>query len=376
MKVEVAIIGAGPAGGMAALRLARTGLRVALLEKARLPRPKACGGAIPAAMRSFFDWDLTPLIEAEITAVRFLCNHALPVDQSRSANPLMMVQRSRFDAGLIERAVATGHGNLLVREGFPVARVDETAGGVTIRGESSETIQADFVIAADGAMSKTARALGLARSAPLGVALDAEIVVAPEVFEAERGRATFNLFCLPNGYAWIFPKAGVLSCGVGAWGGRPHLPGALDEFLRRSFPPGSIRSVVKLGHPIPLYAGRRPIATPRVCLVGDAASLVEPIWGEGIRFALQSGAFAADVVAALMLGRAAPGSRAEQPLNCLAYQQWVDQGIGREMDILYRLALPVFLQAPEFFYKKFIQQGWSYAGVSHALASQLKAFER
>ena len=136
------------------------------------------------------------------------------------------------------------------------------------------------------------------RNIPLTI--DAKVEVVPEILEAEKEQATFNFFCLPQGYGWIFPKTGYLSCGVGSWSRNHSLPKAMDDFLAKSFPAGSIRSVKRSGHPIPIYAGHREIATQRVCLVGDAANLVDPIMGEGIRFALESGSLAAEIIKILL----------------------------------------------------------------------------
>jgi flavin-dependent dehydrogenase len=193
-----------------------------------------------------------------------------------------------------------------------------------------------------------------------GAAIEARVEVTPEVYEAERQAITFNYFCLPHGYGWVFPTSeGTLNCGVCAWAGRPHLPRAVDDFLARSFPPGAIRQVQTHGHVIPLYSGHRQIATRRVCLVGDAASLVDPISGEGIRFALESGALAADVIAEQ--AGAAGGA------DCRAYQSAIHEGIGQYLEHLRRFVQFIFLDAPEFFYQKFILEGVNYARVASRL---------
>jgi geranylgeranyl reductase family protein len=377
MKVDVAIIGSGPAGGMAACRLAQTGLRVIILEKCKLPRSKACGGALPVGINTLFDWDIKSLIEAEVSSIEFLYNYTKPKIFEQAKPIILMVERSRFDYDLVARAVSLGRGNLILRDGFRVVQIEETDRGVMIYEKNRETVQADFVIAADGAFSPTARCLGLNREAPQGLAIDAEVEVVPEIFEVKKAQATFNFYCLPQGYGWIFPKNGYLSCGVGSWCGRasPVWPQAMDDFLAKSFPPGSIRSVQRNRHPIPTYAGHREIATQRVCLVGDAANLVEPIMGEGIRFALQSGSLAANVIISLIQGWPVADIQPEYVTwkngACRVYQELIHQGFGYDMDILYRYALPIFLDAPEFFYRKFITQGYSYSKYFLKIAEQL-----
>jgi geranylgeranyl reductase family protein len=377
MKVDVAIIGAGPGGGMAACRLAQTGLQVIILEKCRLPRSKACAGALPVGVTTLFDWDITPLIKAEVSSIEFLYNYTKPKIFKQSKPFILMVERTRFDNDLVERAVSSGHGNVILRDEFRVVKVEESDHGVMIYGKNQETIQTDFVIAADGAFSPTARCLGLNREAPHGLAIDAEVEVVPEIFEDRKAHATFNFYCWPQGYGWIFPGNGYLKCGVGPWRGEAN-PGwsrAMDDFLAKSFPPGSIRSVQRNRHPVPTYAGHREIATQRVCLVGDAANLVEPIMGEGIRFALQSGSLAANVIISLIQGWTVADIQPEnvtwQNGACRVYQTLIHQGFGYDMDILYRYALPIFLDAPEFFYRKFMTQGYSYSTYFLEIAGQL-----
>ena len=360
---------------MAACRLAASGLRVVVLEKETLPRRKPCGGGIPAQATRLFDWDVTPYVDAQIHTIRTFYNHTLCVDRAREV-PLLMVDRSRFDQHLIERAVAQGGGQLMLREGFRVAGVEEDEAGVTITARDGERVRASFLIAADGAFSRTAACLGLKADKPPAVAIDAEVEVEPEVFEAEAHRATFDFFCLPNGYGWIFPKAGRLSCGVGSWGGKPQLQVSLNAFLAASFPPNSIRSVERFGFPIPIYAERRQIATRRVCLVGDAAGLVDPVVGEGIRFALQSGALAAGVVAGLLQ---APLARVDVPdlprwgeADCRIYQHLVDARIGGDFGALALFITPLYLQKPELFYRRFFLEGHSYYALARTLLRQMK----
>jgi geranylgeranyl reductase family protein len=381
MKFDVAIIGAGPGGGMAACRLARTGMRIILLEKCRLPRSKACGGGLPAGIKAMFDWDITPFIDAEVSSVRYLYNYTREKIYRQSEPSIFMVERSRFDYALIERAVSLACGNINLRDGFHVLRVEESDHTVMIYGKNQEAVQADFVIAADGALSKTAKCLGLNQNAPCGLAMSADVEVVPEIFEVEKEQATFNFFCLPHGYGWIFPKNGYLSCGVGSWQGPRNsgLPKTMDDFLNKSFPSGSICSIKRLGHPIPAYAGQRDIATRRVCLVGDAASLVDPIMGEGIRFALQSGMLAADVIISLTRGEPVSGIHPEAVTwengACRVYQKLIHDRLGQDLDILYRFALPIFQDAPEFFYRKFILPGYSYLEYFRNVAEKIAALK-
>jgi len=374
-NVDVAIIGTGPGGGMAACRLAETGLRVVVLEKEHLPRRKPCGGGIPSVATRLFDWDVSPYVESQIYAVQHFLDYAQPVERTRQAS-ILMVDRSRFDRHLVERAVGEGHGRVTLREGFLVAGVEEREGGVTIVEQGGEAMHASFLIAADGAFSPTAKSLGMKRGAKPAVAIDAEVEVEPDVYEAEKDRATFNFFCLPNGYGWIFPKNGVLSCGVGSWGGKPRLQVEMTSFLERTFPKGSIRSVERFGHPIPVYSKRQQMATRRVCLVGDAAGLVDPVMGEGIRFALISGVLAAGVVAGLLEAPLSKPLNPEVPrwgeADCRIYERYVYRHVGADLEALARYIVPLYLNNPGYFYRKFFLERNSYLYLARKLAQQFQ----
>ena len=196
MDAEVAIVGTGPGGGMAATRLATSGLKTIVLEQRSLPRPKPCGGAMPARIASVIDWDFDGLVESRVHAIRNLLDHGQDqlVD---TASSILMVSRPRFDAYLIERATALAKGDIQLREQFRVTSVHEDDDGVTLRATDGASIRARYVIAADGAYSKIARTLGLNRDVKAGIAMDAEVEVDPEIFEREEpARRSTTSVCL------------------------------------------------------------------------------------------------------------------------------------------------------------------------------------
>ena len=373
---DVIIIGTGPSGGMAACILAETGLSVLILEKEILPRSKPCGGGLPLAVQSIINWDFSEFVEAHPKTVRYLFNY----DETEEINQpveILMVDRSRFDLHFIERAVRLGSGSVQVRESATVTGVEEKNDGITVCLVGGDKVYSEYLIAADGAFSNTAKWLGIDCRQIVAAAIDVEIEVDPEIFEKEANRATFNFGCIPhgNGYGWIFPKNGTLTCGVASWRGKPQLQKTMRTFMERSFPAGNIRYIKRTGHPIPLYAGRKQIATPRVCLVGDAASLVDPIMGEGIRFALQSGKMAGRVIADLKAGLIRPGERdtngESEIADCRQYESWIQKTIGRDLDALYRVITPIYMKDPGFFYRKFFREGENYFALSKELLSRI-----
>lgn len=286
---EVIVAGAGPAGATAAYFLGEAGKRVLVLEKATLPRYKACGGGLSIQfLEKRFPFSLDPIIDTSVNSISYISGgRTVTVPVPHQA--IRMVMRDRFDAYLLAHAQAD------VRQGAAVRRVLETADGVLVETADGRSVEGDYLIGADGANSVVARSAGLRLRKTMAAAIEAEVPVPPEVLHRFAGGPTFIFGHLRLGYLWIFPKADHLSVGIGALHPRP---GELQATLRRVMAPYgiSLDDVPLHGHPVPVYLGREPIATNRVLLAGDAAGLVDPFLGEGIRPAIESGRLAAEAI--------------------------------------------------------------------------------
>jgi flavin-dependent dehydrogenase len=188
-----------------------------------------------------------------------------------------------------------------------VTAVVETGDSVRVA-VGGRQVTAHYLVGADGALSGVARSLGLRPQPRMGGTLELEVPLdgREDLQIAYGSRAIFSLGTLPGGYAWVFPKGDHLSVGVGRFRpGRVDLRGALQrEMERLGIALGGLRPV---GHPIPCYQARpwllwrvRPqekLSTLRCLLVGDAAGLVDPLLGEGIRYAIASARLAARAIA-------------------------------------------------------------------------------
>jgi geranylgeranyl reductase family protein len=329
---DVIVVGAGPAGAVLAYQLASRGLQVLVLERATLPRYKACGGGLTLKAARSLPFDASPAFElpARGGILSYRGRQLAKVDVRQPFAWLVM--RDRFDHFLIERAVEAG---ARLVDGTPVSGVVETEGAVvahTRRGEFAGRLLAG----ADGVHSRVARALGLLAQRRIGLAIEAEVAVSAAALEAQGAYATFDFGALPHGYGWIFPKRDHLSVGVFLAApvvARPSREVGLKQHLERFV---SSQAVLRgcewlslRGHGIPLGGGRDPLHKGRALLVGDAANLADVWLGEGLYYALTSACIAADVMVEALTG-------GEPDLG--RYSARIVGGMGRQFEYARRFA--------------------------------------
>src|SRR3970040_2797154 len=126
MRYDAIVAGAGPAGSTATRLLAREGASVLLLDRARFPRDKPCGGGVPLRAAGCQDLDLSPVVERIVTGARFSLRVGETFDRRYEEPLTYMTQRRRLDAFLVEAAVAAG---ATFQDGEPVRAVEVSAYG-------------------------------------------------------------------------------------------------------------------------------------------------------------------------------------------------------------------------------------------------------
>jgi menaquinone-9 beta-reductase len=327
---DLLVVGAGPAGAAAAITARGHGLDVALVDKATFPRDKTCGDGLTTAALAGLErlGVAVPTLGAEPvrTVVVVAPDHwqvELPLPES--GWHATVVERTTLDAALVERARAVG---VTVHEGVAVESVAPYADGVRARTSDGTEWEVPFVVAADGHYSSVRRLSGPAVEPDLGawhaVRQYFDDVADPRLW------VLFERDLLP-GYAWVFPlPGGRANVGFGVlrragydgkalkqlWTdllARPALRAVLGP---RARPEGRYRA-----WPIPTaYAAGRLVDGP-ILYAGDAAAVVDPMTGEGIAQALDSGVFAADAVA----------TGADPARVGAGYRQAVDQALGRDL---------------------------------------------
>lgn len=291
---EVAVIGAGPAGAIAALHLARAGRHVVLIEKATLPRVKVCGGGLVRRALQHIPNDVALPVQRECRRVqmRFL-SHGMTYAVDREATVVAMTMRSEFDRALVDAACKSGTISMSPCTVTSIARSLEHVELAT----STGALNADYVVIADGATGSCARMAGWNEPLATIPALEAEVRVTPRVLETLADTATFDFGgAVEGGYGWVFGKREHLSCGVLAMKrGRAHLRERLECYLAATLD-GARMSMDVHGYVIPIAPRTGGLARGRVLLAGDAAGLADPVTAEGISIALHSGALAARAI--------------------------------------------------------------------------------
>jgi len=292
MDYDAIVVGAGPGGASATFFLGQRERRVLVLERATLPRHKPCGGAVPKAAFRRFPFSFDPVIEAEPTTAEFHYPGQLPVKMLLDDCPIVMVRRQAFDHYIVVQA---SDGKVEVLDGVAVTDVVEHSDSVEVTTADGRTFAARYLIAADGTNSTVARVLGLRKRRVLGGTLEAEVKPGETTLTRWGQTAVLQFDACPGGYLWIFPKRRCLSVGIARLS-----PGKVDLqsiLMRQMANFGVDLTGVRLhGHPLPLHRKSERLHTARCLLVGDAAGLVDPLLGEGIRFAMQSAEIAAQAI--------------------------------------------------------------------------------
>jgi geranylgeranyl reductase family protein len=314
-RFDVAVIGAGPAGSVTAIHLAREGARVLLLDKARFPRDKPCGGGLTLRAVRQLPVDPAPVVEHEVDRMEFRLGWRSSFERRGRRGPfVLMTQRRRLDHYLVEQAIAAG---AEFRDGVKVT--DVRANGLRVDGED---ITAEIVVGADGANGTTARMLDLGGPITHGVAYEGNAAFD----DRYRGLAVIELGTIPGGYGWVFPKGDHLNVGVGGWEREgPRLRAHLAELCRRhGLDEDRLESV--RGHRLPLRRAGFVPARGRALLVGDAAGLVDPLTGDGMYEAFVSARLASEAALDVLAGRADTvepyADRLAQRLGSLAGASW------------------------------------------------------
>jgi geranylgeranyl reductase family protein len=297
-RFDVAVIGAGPAGSTAALRLARAGARVLVVDKARFPRDKPCGGGITYRAVRELPVDVSPVVEDTVDRFEVRLRYGRTIERTSSEPLCLMTQRRRLD-GFLARACAREGADF--REGVRVSDIAADGDGVSLTVDGAP-VKARALLGADGVNGTVARSTGLEQRHRIGVALEGNLSYDRVARDRYAGRLVLELGNVPGGYGWVFPKGDHVNFGIGGWESegprlREHLARLCAE---HGVDAGRLTDV--RGYRLPM---RRPEALPargRIALIGDAAGLVDPLSGDGMYEAFVSARIAAEHTLRLLSG--------------------------------------------------------------------------
>jgi flavin-dependent dehydrogenase len=328
---DVAIAGAGPAGALAAIILARAGMRVRLFDRARFPRPKLCGdtlnpGALEVLRRHV---DVSSLVE-----------HSDPIEGMLLTGPGGVRIRATYGRGLAGRAItrevldqwlvaraleagASIEENVLVKE---AAIADGRVGGLRLGKGAPVTHPARMVIAADGRRSTLAIGRGLSRQPPRprrwavgSYFTDVEGLTTLGEMHVRRGHyigvapvpGGLTNACLVRSYD---DRRGGTSLSTVAQSAKVEVPPASlppAEMLRRYLAEdpelssrfARARAVTPPSVLGPMAVDAHAAGEPGLLLAGDAAGFIDPMTGDGLHFALAGAELAAAVALDVLAGR-------------------------------------------------------------------------
>lgn len=314
---DLVIVGAGPAGSAAALAATRTrpDARVLLLDRADFPRDKTCGdGIAPHVMDVLGDLGVTGVVD-DWAPVRILeLSRGAQTVSRQMRRPAWVVPRTVLDARLVEAAVAAG----AVLRRHRVRRVEPYGDRVVVDGR----VEARVVIGADGANSVVRLAAQVPAAHRRALAVRGYAPTPAE--RAGRQVIRFGSAGGPIAYAWSFDRGdGWSNVGYGQVPRRGGLRSTRPQMVERleALLPGATSGCGELrGHHLPLSSARFDQPDGRILLAGDAAGLVNPLSGEGIFYAVMSGAAAG--ATAVRADGADVGSRYRRAMRRLLAPHW------------------------------------------------------
>lgn len=321
-KFDVIIAGGGPTGSTSACILAQKGFKVAIIDKAEFPRKKLCGGLITykttRALKKIFNCDVECLKEKGIInyeSPEYSINYRdYNIRDAKSSIPFRFVDRVDFDYFLLQKAANAG-AHIFTGEEITHCNYKDAE----IKTRSNRIFKAKYLIGADGVNSTIRKFLPYDKKAwKSNMASTIEIIFNAEDYPREVKKPELYIGHLRAGYIWVFPAKGKVVTGIGALNRcTTNFKATYMDFLRKQGIDDP-ESLPMKGFPLPYGNYMKNPCFGRTILAGDAAGIVEPLFGEGIFYALQSGRYAAEAIA-----RGITENKNPEPFYCERLEKYV-----------------------------------------------------
>ncbi|MDN5353601.1 MAG: digeranylgeranylglycerophospholipid reductase [Candidatus Cloacimonadota bacterium] len=335
-RYDVVVIGAGPAGSVAARFAAENGASVLILERDREPGvPVRCGeGVSHEGIKPFIEIDERWIATKIKTAGLHAPNGQNAVMYNNGDGYIL--ERRIFDTELCNIACRKGANLLTKADAIGLVWENEKIVGVEYNHlNQKKIVKCDIVIGADGVESQVGNWAGIDTSVKLA---DIDTCVQYtltdiEIEDKERCEFYFGTKVSPGGYIWIFPKGNnTANVGVGIAGSLAKDKGPkeyLDEFVAKHFPQASVNCIIYGG--VPTSATLHEIVKDNLLLVGDAARQVNPLTGGGIVQGMIAASIAGKVAAEAV-------QKADFSKKFLKkYREQWDKRLGNKQKTMYKM---------------------------------------
>lgn len=369
IKTQVLVVGGGPAGASAAIQCRKNGLECVLVDKAKFPRMKLCGGLLTiktkdAMLRLLGEDGRQELLDVASVdgtdSFSVFYKYDLLV-KCRPTMPMQLVSRLKMDNFLFCKAASLG---ALTFDDNGLKSIDFEGKIATL--SSGQEIAYDYLIATDGAGSHVESLLSRVAkdfkpkkpSSPV-----VEINARREDTESCKGILGIYFGIMKYGYACVFPRGEYTTVGLAkAYGSKENLKEKLYEFMNGVGVKDPHSYTVK-GCQIPYHnVMKNPVWHEHVLFAGDAAGLVDPLTGEGICYAMTSGMNAADAIAASLREGIKPSAMyvdsLEEMRKIIHHGALIEKMFSNFWFMqIFRRKAPRKADFMSFFYDEFIDKG-------------------
>jgi digeranylgeranylglycerophospholipid reductase len=294
-RYDVLVVGAGPAGSLAAKAAADAGCSVLLTEKRpAIGSPVRCAeGIFKSDLEEFMEPD-PKWISRTITGGSFISADRSRFRVSGRCGEVLgyILERKMFDRDLAMKAENAGAEIAVHTRAIPLTGNGKLQGAVLHQHGNTYEVRAGVVIAADGIESVFARCAGISTTVPFTeLASSVQYLAADIDINSEELLFYVSQSECPDGYIWVFPKGErCANIGLGTGGLRTAKVPAkvlLDRFMEREFPDAKVLERIAGG-----YSSCKPLSctvSDNLIIAGDAARLCDPVTGGGIYQALSTG---------------------------------------------------------------------------------------